>query len=139
MKGPWWGPNRDPNARDYVPVELYRPNSWTDYLNGPAYFLSPAAVSMIFEYVRCLPALLTVMDVEIAGLLLVKLKIPMIDLTQYYYPGWGIDDMLAAARTGMNIMKFKEISIVHSVPPISEESFLLLWNFYIKNNFFLDV
>ncbi len=130
-ENPIWGPNRDRKSRHFLPEEIYPDSKLPNYINGPAFFLSSESVKMIFLYELCLPSMLPIHDVEL-GIVLHKLKIPMIHLNSYITPFPHKACFLDFAKSGEYFL-FQEHAILHTSPPITVEDAVLLWNLFEKN------
>ncbi len=133
---PQWRPERSPPARDYVPSELFPSEFWWEFFSGILFFMNPEAVRMIFEYARCLPALMALEDPELTGVLRVKLNISGIAFNEHYHFTYFVDKLLNATKSLNEIQKYKEKGIFHQVPAMSFEQYDKLWNFMKFNNFF---
>ena len=133
-----WGPIRDSSLRDYVPTDIYPHSLWLfDFLSGPAYFLSPLSVKRTFEYVRCLPATMTYDDVDITGLLRIRLHIPIIDLTQFWFPAGISEDVRQFARANAAPPpSFHRLTFAHYSPQLADDDYAIIWNYFDRNFFF---
>ena len=136
-ENPIWGPNRNRNGREFIPKEIYPDSKWMNFISGPAFFLSSESVKMIFLYELCLPSMLPIHDVELLGIVLHKLKIPMIHLNACISPLFNKNEIINAAKTSRNYSQFHNLSILHTSAPITEEEAFLLWNIYENNGFFI--
>ncbi len=120
------------------PFYLFYPfDKWPpDFLNGPTFIFSGETVRIMFEYVRCLPALLGVEDVELGGIFPKILNITIVPLNQFYTPPKHIDAILKAARENVGQEKQSSIAIIH--PYFEEENFWIIWKFFVRNRFFVN-
>ena len=137
LRSPYWGPNREAGSRDFVPFDVYPHSRWLyDYVGGATYFMTAEACRMLFEYLKCLPAMISIEDVEISGNLRERLKIPIIPLTRHWFP-FGIQrDVLSAAYSNAITKEMENLIFVHYMPQLSDKNYKVIWDYFVKNQFF---
>ena len=105
---------RDPTHRHYVPEYIYGNSKiGVSYAAGVCYLISYPAAKMIFDYAKCLTAILFQDDLMVTGLLREKLSIPLLHTDDIEHRG--------------NIYEKNSTAVVHGYPSFNIYEQMDIW------------